>query len=239
VEVRSLYVEPPREAEERVWPAMQFLDVFRIFTSGPTETVALRGLSLAVEPGRMVAVRGPSGSGKSTFLHLAAGLDQPSAGEVRFFGRALGWMSEQELAAYRARSVAVVFQRGNLWSSLTAQENLETTLRLSEANDPSRTAREALDQFGLGHRRTQRAATLSGGEQQRVAIASAAARGAPLVLADEPTGELDSANERLVIEALHRLRDAHGTTVVIVTHSTALAEQADTVIEMRDGMVAG
>jgi putative ABC transport system ATP-binding protein len=236
VEVRSLYVEPPKEAEERDWPALQFLDVFRIFTSGPTETVALRGLSIEIAPGKMVAVRGPSGCGKSTLLHLAAGLDQPSAGEVRFFGRALGRMSEQDLAAYRARNVAVVFQRGNLWHSLSAQENLETTLRLSESNNPSKEAREALDQFGLGHRRSQRAGSLSGGEQQRVAIASAAARGAPLVLADEPTGELDSTNERLVIDALHRLRDEHGTTVVVVTHSAKVAEQADAVIEMRDGM---
>jgi putative ABC transport system ATP-binding protein len=236
VEVRSLYVEPPKEAEERDWPALQFLDVFRIFTSGPTETVALRGLSIEIAPGKMVAVRGPSGCGKSTLLHLAAGLDQPSAGEVRFFGRALGRMSEQDLAAYRARNVAVVFQRGNLWHSLSAQENLETTLRLSESNNPSKAAREALEQFGLGHRRSQRAGSLSGGEQQRVAIASAAARGAPLVLADEPTGELDSTNERLVIDALHRLRDEHGTTVVVVTHSAKVAEQADAVIEMRDGM---
>jgi putative ABC transport system ATP-binding protein len=236
VEVRSLYVEPPKEAEERDWPALQFLDVFRIFTSGPTETVALRGLSIEIAPGKMVAVRGPSGCGKSTLLHLAAGLDQPSAGEVRFFGRALGRMSEQDLAAYRARNVAVVFQRGNLWHSLSAQENLETTLRLSESNDPSKAAREALEQFGLGHRRSQRAGSLSGGEQQRVAIASAAARGAPLVLADEPTGELDSTNERLVVDALHRLRDEHGTTVVVVTHSAKVAEQADAVIEMRDGM---
>ena len=236
MEVRSLYVEPPKEAEERDWPALQFLDVFRIFTSGPTETVALRGLSIEIAPGKMVAVRGPSGCGKSTLLHLAAGLDQPSAGEVRFFGRALGRMSEQDLAAYRARNVAVVFQRGNLWHSLSAQENLETTLRLSESNDPSKAAREALEQFGLGHRRSQRAGSLSGGEQQRVAIASAAARGAPLVLADEPTGELDSTNERLVVDALHRLRDEHGTTVVVVTHSAKVAEQADAVIEMRDGM---
>jgi putative ABC transport system ATP-binding protein len=236
VEVRSLYVEPPKEAEERDWPALQVLDVFRIFTSGPTETVALRGLSIEIAPGKMVAVRGPSGCGKSTLLHLAAGLDQPSAGEVRFFGRALGRMSEQDLAAYRARNVAVVFQRGNLWHSLSAQENLETTLRLSESNDPSKAAREALEQFGLGHRRSQRAGSLSGGEQQRVAIASAAARGAPLVLADEPTGELDSTNERLVVDALHRLRDEHGTTVVVVTHSAKVAEQADAVIEMRDGM---
>ncbi|MDX6553797.1 MAG: putative transport system ATP-binding protein [Gaiellales bacterium] len=236
MEVRSLYVEPPKEAEERDWPALQFLDVFRIFTSGPTETVALRGLSIEIAPGKMVAVRGPSGCGKSTLLHLAAGLDQPSAGEVRFFGRALGRMSEQDLAAYRARNVAVVFQRGNLWHSLSAQENLETTLRLSESSNPSTAAREALEQFGLGHRRSQRAGSLSGGEQQRVAIASAAARGAPLVLADEPTGELDSTNERLVIDALHRLRDEHGTTVVVVTHSAKVAEQADAVIEMRDGM---
>jgi putative ABC transport system ATP-binding protein len=239
VEVTSLYVEPPKEAEERDWPALQMLDVFRIYRSGPTETVALRGLSLEVDKGRILAVRGPSGCGKSTFMHLAAGLDQPSAGEVRFFGRALGRMNEPELAAYRARDVAIVFQRGNLWPSLTAQQNLETTLRLADADDPPKTAREALEQFGLGHRRTQRAATLSGGEQQRVAIAAAAARRAPLLLADEPTGELDSTNERLVMDALHQLREQHGTTVVIVTHSAAVAEHADTVVEMRDGMAAG
>ena len=238
MEVTSLYVEPAPAEDEREPPALELLDVFRIFSSGTTETVALKGLSLKVPAHSVTAVYGPSGSGKSTFLHLAAGLDTPSAGEVRVFGRPLDRMDEDELSRHRARTVAIVFQRDNLWSSLTALENVEMALRLGGADDVAGPARAALEQFGLEHRMSHRPASLSGGEQQRVAIAAAAARRAPLVLADEPTGELDSANEQLVIDALLGLRETAGSTVVVVTHSPRVRERADDVIELRDGRAA-
>jgi putative ABC transport system ATP-binding protein len=237
--VRSLWREPDRAPAEIEWPALQFHDVFKIYRSGPVETVALRGLELRVEPGELVAVLGPSGCGKSTMLALAAALDQPSAGEVRAGGESLARLDEPALARYRARHLALVFQSDNLWPALSARENVTIGLRLAGHEDPDGAAEDSLSAFGLGPRIAQRAGVLSGGEQQRVAIAAAAARGAPLVLADEPTGELDAANERVVLEALRRLRDERGSTVVIVTHSRPVAEAADRVVEMRDGAVAG
>jgi putative ABC transport system ATP-binding protein len=235
--VKPLYVEPERAAEPVEWPALELRDVFRIFRSGPVETVALRGLDLRVERGEMVAVYGPSGSGKSTFLALAAGLDEPSAGEVRAHGVMLGRLGEAELARYRAREVAVVLQSENLWPLLSARENVLVTLRLAGIEDAGQRADDALGGFGLGGRAHQRAGALSGGEQQRVAIAAAAARRARLVLADEPTAELDERNERVVLSSLAHLRAEHGATVIIVTHSERVAEAVDRVVELRDGRV--
>jgi putative ABC transport system ATP-binding protein len=232
--VESLYVEPEKELTDLEWPALECIDVFKIYRSGPVETVALRGLDLRVEPGEVVGVLGPSGCGKSTLLALAAGLDQPSAGEVRSLGRSLGRLDEEELAAYRARDTAIVFQSDNLWPALTARENVATALRLAGLPDADDAAQASLERFGLGSRGSHRVSALSGGEQQRVAIAGAAARGAQLVLADEPTGELDEENERIVLEALRELK----TTVVVVTHSERVAAAVDRVIEMRDGRVA-
>jgi putative ABC transport system ATP-binding protein len=235
VAVESLYREPDVQ-DEIAWGALELRDVFRIYRSGPVETVALRGLDLRIEPQELVAVFGPSGSGKSTMLQLAAGFDQPSAGEVRAFGRSLGHLSEPELAVYRARDVAVVFQADNLLTWLSARANVQLSLALARTNVVE--VDDTLAAFGLEKRWRVQAGLLSGGEQQRVAIAAAAVRRAPLVLADEPTAELDEANERLVLEALGRLRDDFGSTVVVVTHSDAVAEAADRVIEIRDGRVA-
>jgi ABC-type lipoprotein export system ATPase subunit len=237
VELRSLYREPERQAEIS-FGALEFHDVFRIFRSGPTETVALRGLDLRVESGELVALYGPSGSGKSTALHLAAGLDEASAGDVVAFGRSLMRLSEAELAAFRAREVAIVFQSGNLWPALSALENVVLALRLAGGRDEDAAAERALDVFELRKRQGQTAGSLSGGEQQRVAIAAAAAREAPLVLADEPTAELDARSEAIVLRALRRLRDEFGCTVVVVTHSPRVADAVDRVIEIRDGRVA-
>jgi len=234
VEVRSLYEEPAAH-EEIAWGALEFHDVFKIFRSGPAETVALRGLELKIEPRELVAVFGRSGSGKSTMLHLAGGLDEPSAGDVRVFGRSLVRLDEVELAEYRAREVGIIFQNDNLWPALSAHENVAVSLRLAGKPNVKRRTDGALEVFGLGKRGHQRAGSLSGGEQQRVAIAAAAAREAPLVLADEPTGELDAGNEQAVLEALERLRSEHGVTVLVVTHSNVVADAADRVIEMRDG----
>jgi ABC-type lipoprotein export system ATPase subunit len=238
VEVTSLYREPERR-DEIVFGALEFHDVFKIFRSDGAEAVALRGLDLRVEPHELVALLGPSGSGKSTALHLAAALDEPSAGEVRVFGSSLARLGEPELAEHRARRVALVFQSGNLWSELSARENVLLGLRLAGRDGSLRDVSErALEAFNLQRRENQRAGTLSGGEQQRVAIAAAAARQAPLVLADEPTAELDLANEQVVLRALRRLRDDFGSTVVVVSHSERVAESVDRVIEIRDGAVA-
>jgi putative ABC transport system ATP-binding protein len=232
----SLYVEP-EQSTQREWPALEMIDVFKIFRSGPVETVALRGLDMRVERGELVAVLGPSGCGKSTMLALAAGLDQPSAGEVRAFGDSLARSSESELATYRAHDIAIVFQSDNLWPALSAHQNVMISLRLAGRRDPAAVADSALEEFGLRARRTHRVAALSGGEQQRVAIAAAAARDARLVLADEPTGELDRKNEQLVLGSLSRLRAEHGSTVIVVTHSEKVAAAADRVIELSDGRV--
>jgi putative ABC transport system ATP-binding protein len=236
VALRSLYREP-EQAVEIAWGALELHDVFKIYRSGPVETVALRGLDLRVERGELAAVLGPSGCGKTTMLQLAAGLDEPSAGEVRVLGRSLGRLDERELAGYRARDVALVFQRDNLMTGLSALENVALSLRLAGRDRVAEDAQRALAEFGLGGRASQRAGSLSGGEQQRVAIAAAAAREAPLLLADEPTAELDERNERVVLGALRLMCDTYGSTVVVVTHSERLAEAADRVLEMRDGAV--
>jgi putative ABC transport system ATP-binding protein len=237
VELKSLYREPqPRD--DVFSGALELHDVFVIFRSGPAETVALRGLDLRVEPRELVALFGPSGSGKSTALHVAAGLEEPSAGDVVAFGRSLSRLGETELAGYRAREVAIVFQSGNLWPALSARENVALGLRLAGRHNGVRAAVDrTLDAFDLQRRERLRAAALSGGEQQLVAIAAAAAREAPLVLADEPTAELDARSERTVLRALQRLRDEFGSTVVVVTHSPRVAEAADQVVEIRDGAV--
>jgi putative ABC transport system ATP-binding protein len=230
----SLYRE--REREQAVaFGALEYHDVFKIFRSGPAETVALRGLDLRIERHELVALFGPSGSGKSTALHLAAGLDEPSAGDIVCFGRSLARLDDSELADYRARDIAIVFQSGNLWPSLSVRDNITLTLKLAGRTDDD----GALERFGLEGRERQRAGSLSGGEQQRLAIAAAAARRAQLVLADEPTAELDEKNEQTVLEAFRRLRDELESTVVIVTHSLRVAAAADRVIELRDGAVAG
>ena len=235
MELRSLYREPERR-DELSFGALEFHDVFRIYRSGAAETVALRGLDVRVEARELVALFGPSGSGKSTALHLAAGLDEPSAGDVRAFGRSLARLTKAELADYRAREVAIVFQNRNLWPGLSARENVAIGLRLAGRTKGLRDRVDrALDAFDLQPHEGQRAGSLSGGEQQRVAIAAAAAREAPLVLADEPTAELDARNEQTVLRALARLRDQFASTVVVVTHSLRVAESVDRVIEMRDG----
>jgi putative ABC transport system ATP-binding protein len=232
----SLYVEPEEAAGDAEPPALELIDVFKIFRSGPAETVALRGLDLQVDPREMVAVVGPSGSGKSTMLSLAAAMDVPSAGDVRVAGRSLARMSHPELDALRAREIGVVFQSGNLWPTLSALENVAASVRLAgNGGDAATESREALARFGLQDRADHTPDRLSGGEQQRVAIAAVAARRPSIVFADEPTGELDAANEAIVLDVLRRLRDDYEAAVVVVTHSRSVAETCDRVIEVSDG----
>src|SRR5262249_12349876 len=217
-------------------PALELIDVFKIFRSGQVETVALRGLDLRIEPREMLAVVGPSGSGKSTMLSLAAAMDIPSAGDVRVAGRSLARMSESELAALRAREIGVVFQSGNLWSILTAAENVAASARMAAGEgDAESESRAALADFGLERRADHTPDRLSGGEQQRVAIAAVAARRPSIVFADEPTGELDAANEAIVLDGFRKLRNDCEAAIVIVTHSLGVAETCDRVIQISDG----
>jgi putative ABC transport system ATP-binding protein len=236
-EVDSLYREPELSQDPVEWPVLEMHDVFKIYRTGAVETVALRGVDLEVAKGQLVAILGPSGCGKSTLLSLAAGLDRASAGDVRSFGTSLIAQTEDELADYRAKGVGIVFQSNNLWPTLTALENVVAVLRLGGVESALPRAEDALAEFGLARRRAHRAMALSGGEQQRVAIAAAVARRAPLILADEPTGELDAANQRVVLSALRRLPAEHDCAVIVVTHSRVVAGAADMVVELRDGAV--
>ena len=203
------------------------------------ETVhALRGVSLAVEPGEYVAIVGPSGSGKSTLLHILGGIDHPSAGSVRILGTALESLADRELTRIRLTRLGFVFQRFHLLPVLTARENIE--LPMAEAGVPARERRvratELLRYVGLAAREDHRATQLAGGEMQRVAIARALANRPALILADEPTGELDAATGQEILDLFRRLH-ADGTTLVVVTHDERLAGEAGRVIEMLDGRI--
>jgi putative ABC transport system ATP-binding protein len=211
-------------------------DVFRIFRSGPVETVALRGASLALEPGEFVALLGPSGSGKSTLMHIAAGLDEASAGSVRVAGEQLDGLDEASRLRLRRRRIGIVFQRDNLWNHLTALQNVALVGTLAGRPDATQRAKHLLTTLGLGHRFAHRPSQLSGGEQQRVAVAAALVNEPAVVLADEPTGELDRAGEALVLDQIERARAEHGCALMVVTHSKEVAARAGRVVRMEDGV---
>jgi len=196
---------------------------------------ALNGMDLAVSTGEFVAIVGPSGCGKSTLLHLVAALDQPDAGEIRVAGHDLA--TRKDLNHYRARHVGMVFQLHNLLPSLTALENVQVPMfELGRApRERRRRARELLRLVALEGRERNRPPELSGGERQRVAIARALANDAPILLADEPTGSLDSEAGRRILDLLEELRRERGLTVVLVTHDPGVAARADRVVRMLDG----
>ena len=203
------------------------------------ETVhALRGVSLRVDRGDYVAIAGPSGSGKSTLLQLLGGIDTPSAGTVEILGTRLDTLSDGELTRLRLTRLGFIFQRFHLLPVLTARENVE--LPMAEAGvrrgERHARARELLDYVGLGHRAGHRATQLSGGEMQRVAIARALANRPAVLLADEPTGELDAATGQGILALFQRL-NADGTTLVVVTHDDRLAAEAGRVVHMLDGVI--
>jgi putative ABC transport system ATP-binding protein len=203
------------------------------------ETVhALRGVSLEVRPGEYVAVAGPSGSGKSTLLQLIGGIDVPSAGTVEIMGTRLDTLSDSELTRLRLTRLGFVFQRFHLLPVLTARENVELPMAEAgmSARDRRKRAGELLGYVGLEHRAVHRATQLSGGEMQRVAIARALANRPALLLADEPTGELDASTGDEILALFARL-NADGTTLIVVTHDERLAAQAGRVIHMLDGRI--
>jgi putative ABC transport system ATP-binding protein len=210
----------------------------RTYLSGGHELPVLKNITLHVPPGSYMAILGPSGSGKSTLLALMAGLDRPTTGKVFLDGVELGALGEDARARLRAEKVGFVFQSFHLISTLTARENVQVPLEL-KGQDPGRRAEELLERVGLGDRGHHYPAQLSGGEQQRVAVARAFSHRPRLLFADEPTGNLDAATGAKVIELLTELNRETGTTLVLVTHDPELAARARRVIRLRDGaMVA-
>ena len=207
------------------------------FPSGGRTLTVVRDVSFTIPDGAFVAIVGPSGSGKTTLLGLLAGLDTPTAGSVLLDGAELGTLSEDERAKLRGEKVGFVFQSFQLIPTLTAAENIAVPLELRGARNASVRARTLLDRIGLAGRADHLPAQLSGGEQQRVALARAFANAPRVLFADEPTGNLDSATGDRIIELLEELNRESGTTIVLVTHDTALASRAKRIIRLSDGAV--
>jgi putative ABC transport system ATP-binding protein len=208
--------------------------------TGARRVDILRGIDLEIPPGQFAAIMGPSGSGKSTLLGLLAGLDSPTSGQVLLDGEDITRLSEEEMALLRGRKIGFVFQSYHLIPTLTAEENVLLPMELAGQDAGVRErARELLDRVGLQGRHDHYPVQLSGGEQQRVAVARAFARRPPILLADEPTGNLDTATGRLVLELLLALNREEGATLVLVTHEESVANSADRRILLRDGLVAG
>ena len=212
-------------------------DLSMRLTSGGRHVDVLTDVTLDVPPGQFLAVAGPSGSGKSTLLGLIAGLDQPTAGRIRVAGVEITHLSEDALARFRLNTLGYVFQAYHLIPTLTALENVAVPLELAGDSDALPRATELLAEVGLADRAHHYPVQLSGGEQQRVAVARAIARRPALLLADEPTGNLDSGTGKQIIELLVGLRDTLASTLVLVTHDAALAARADRVVTLRDGRV--
>lgn len=203
--------------------------------AGPVEI--LRGITMDVARGETLGLVGPSGSGKSSLLMLMGGLERATGGQVRALGRDLGPMGEDALARFRRDHMGVVFQSFHLIPTMTALENVATPLELAGQGDAFDRAAAELEAMGLGHRMDHYPAQMSGGEQQRVALARAAAPRPAILLADEPTGNLDQANGVAIMDALFGLRDRDGATLVLVTHSNRLAERCDRTVRLADGRI--
>ncbi len=220
-------------------PRLELRRLTRRLPSGGRELTILDSVSLAIEPGECVAVLGPSGSGKSTMLALMAGLDRPSAGEVLIDGEPIQDLPEDALALLRRRKIGFVFQSYQLLGNLTALENVMLPIELSgaEAGTAAARAGDLLAEVGLRDRAHHYPSQLSGGEQQRVALARAFSAAPTLLLADEPTGNLDGATGARVLEMLMAMRARHGTTLVLVTHDPAIAALADRQVHLRDGRI--
>lgn len=212
-------------------------DVKKWIQNGSRRVEILRGISLSIPAGQFVAIVGASGSGKSTLLGLLAGLDTPSSGEIWLDGTPIHNLAEAQLAAVRGRKIGFVFQSYQLISTLTALENVLLPFELNVEGHGLKQARSLLDAVGLGERMEHYPVQLSGGEQQRVALARAFVVDPPIVMADEPTGNLDSANGRLVLDLLLERNSHAGATLVLVTHDQEIASRADRKIVLRDGIV--
>jgi putative ABC transport system ATP-binding protein len=222
-------------------PILQTKDLVMIYRVGKVEVPALRGVNLSVDPGEFVAVMGPSGCGKSTLLHVVGGMLTPTSGSVFVDGEDITAMSDADRTELRRRKIGFVFQRFNLLPTLSAEGNLRLAERIHGGNgagDPER-RRQLLRMLGLEDKMHHKPLELSGGEQQRVAIARAVINRPALLLADEPTGNLDSENSSIVLQMMRDLNRQFGQTIVMITHNPEAAAYADRIIHMRDGMVIG
>jgi len=215
-------------------PLFEIEDVSKVYRVGEIDVPALRSIDLILPEGAFIVILGPSGSGKSTLLNILGGIDTPTGGRVLFRGEDIAAYGERQLTLYRRNHIGFVFQFYNLIPSLTARENVEMATQISE--DPLDAA-EALDLVGLAERRGHFPSQLSGGEQQRVAIARALAKRPDVLFCDEPTGALDYATGKIVLEALREVNARTGTTVVTITHNQAIGNMAHRVVRIMDGKV--
>jgi len=216
-------------------------NVVKVYRTGKLEVVALRGLNMHVKPGEVVSVMGPSGCGKTTLLNLIGGLDRPTAGSIYVDGWDVAKASEKELERYRLLKVGFVFQFFNLIPTLTALENVELPMAMARVPRSKRKkrAKELLETVGLVDRMNHRPDELSGGERQRVAIACALANDPPLILADEPTGEVDRESAKGIVKLLVGLGRDYGKTVIIATHNPEVARSTDRILRIEDGVIVG
>jgi putative ABC transport system ATP-binding protein len=217
----------------------ELVDVRKRYGEGDTRVDALRGVNIEIRKGEFLVIAGPSGSGKTTLLQLLGALDRPTSGRLVFEGRELSGLADGELANLRLGALGFIFQQFNLIPTLSAQENVEVALAPTGAKRLERHSRACglLEQVGLGARRDHLPTQLSGGEQQRVAIARALANGPRVLLADEPTGNLDTTTGEEVLSLLHKLSLDRGQTIILVTHDRTIAEIAPRVLRMRDGEI--
>jgi len=211
-------------------------DIFKLYPMGKRELEVVRGISLDIEKGEMIAIMGASGSGKTTLLNIIGCLDKPTSGSYYLEDREVSRLSSGELAKVRGRMVGFVFQTFNLLPHFLALANMELGLRYAGGSD-SRRAMEALAKVGLSEREHHRTLELSGGEQQKVAIARALAKKPPLILSDEPTGNLDSCSGEEIISILTTLHGEQGITLVVITHESNIAHQCQRIIHLKDGQV--
>ena len=218
-------------------PLIQLESVTKLYRMGEVDVKALDDLSLSIPAGEFVVLLGPSGCGKTTVLNLIGGLDRPTSGKVRIRGEDISQYDDNGLTRYRRDTIGFVFQFFNLIPTLTAAENVEFALTLKHHRDVHDRALKLLDLVGLSERSSHFPAQLSGGQQQRVAIARALANEPPILLCDEPTGNLDSSTGQQVLHVLHDLNRKQGTTIILVTHNGAIAPMADRVIHLQNGAI--